>query len=198
MNILIDRLPSSVEVGGRLYAIDTSYTTSIRFENLMLDDTIDGRHKLLLALNLYFPDIPKDTARALKAVQTFYACDRSGPNRSSRSAGEAIFSFDYDAPYIYAAFRSQYGIDLQQEQNMHWWVFRALMESLDESTLFVKILEYRATDTKKMKGEQRKYYEKLKRLYALPKPRSEQEKEDAIAKALLDGGDFSKIIENTP
>lgn len=72
MNILIDRLPSSVEVGGRLYAIDTSYTTSIRFENLMLDDTIDGRHKLLLALNLYFPDIPKDTARALKAVQTFY------------------------------------------------------------------------------------------------------------------------------
>ena len=79
MNILIDRLPSSVEVGGRLYAIDTSYTTSIRFENLMLDDTIDGRHKLLLALNLYFPDIPKDTARALKAVQTFYACDRSGP-----------------------------------------------------------------------------------------------------------------------
>lgn len=164
MNILIDRLPSSVEVGGRLYAIDTSYTTSIRFENLMLDDTIDGRHKLLLALNLYFPDIPKDTARALKAVQTFYACDRSGPNRSSRSAGEAIFSFDYDAPYIYAAFRSQYGIDLQQEQNMHWWVFRALMESLDESTLFVKILEYRATDTKKMKGEQRKYYEKLRKL----------------------------------
>lgn len=81
---------------------------------------------------------------------------------------------------------------------MHWWVFRALMESLDESTLFVKILEYRATDTKKMKGEQRKYYEKLKRLYALPKPRSEQEKEDAIAKALLDGGDLSKIIENTP
>lgn len=63
MNILIDRLPSSVEVGGRLYAIDTSYTTSIRFENLMLDDTIDGRHKLLLALNLYL-QTTKETRRS--------------------------------------------------------------------------------------------------------------------------------------
>lgn len=37
----------------------------------------------------------------------------------------------------------------------------------------------------------------MKRMYALPKSKSVQEKVDAIQEALMNGGDISKLMEGT-
>ena len=46
----------------------------------------------------------------------------------------------------------------------------------------------------KMTIEQRNYYQKMKDLYALPMPADEIEKSDAIANALMNGGDLSGLL----
>ena len=45
-----------------------------------------------------------------------------------------------------------------------------------------------------MTAEQRDYYQKMKDLYALPMPMDEVEKTDAIANALMNGGDLSGLL----
>ncbi|MFR0815848.1 MAG: Gp15 family bacteriophage protein [Enterococcus casseliflavus] len=88
------------------------------------------------------------------------------------------FSFDYDAPNIYAAFYQAYGIDLfDQRGKMRWEKFIALFGGLPDETRFRQIVSIR---TKKMptgKGnkEAKDELRKLKKLYALPKEGEEDE-----------------------
>lgn len=56
-------------------------------------------------------------------------------------------------------------------------------------------MEYRAADITKMKGDQKKFYQQMKKLYSLPTPRDEVEKLDEINEALLNGGDVSEVLE---
>ena len=107
---------------------------------------------------------------------------------------DLVYSFEHDAQYIYAAFMEQYGIDLTEE-DMHWWKFRALFRSLNESTKFVKIMGYRSIEiSPSMSKQQRMFYENMKELYALPASQKEQDRQDAIVAALMGDGDVSGLL----
>ena len=94
-----------------------------------------------------------------------------------------IYSYEFDAEYIYSSFMEQYKIDLNTS-HMHWWKFKALFEGLNENTQIVKIMGYRAIDLGKIKDKEEKTrYKKLKKLYALPDMRTQEEKEADFGKA---------------
>ena len=106
-----------------------------------------------------------------------------------------MYSFEHDDRYIYAAFLSDYGIDLQDVEDLHWWKFRAMFLALNDSCEFKKIMGYRSMKiTSKMSKEQRAFYEKMQRIHALPIPDDEQEKYDAITKALMGDGDLTGLL----
>ena len=104
----------------------------------------------------YYGDIsciPADVGAAFTAVMNFYHCEKDNASQGGTTTNRRtqIYSFEHDAPYIYAAFLEQYGIDLTQENNLHWWRFKAMFDSLSEKTQFVKIMGYRSmTITKDM------------------------------------------------
>lgn len=197
LNIIIDELPTSVSVDGDDYYINTDFRIGVMFEQLMLDNSVKKEDKLLSALQMYFgEDIPPDIDGAVNAILWFYQCgeDDFGVKRPKRPPEKKIFDYDFDAPYLYSAFLEQYGIDLQDD-SLHWWKFRALFRSLHDDTKFEKIMSYRATQiTKSMTQSQKDFYTEMKRLYALPVPRDEAQKNQDIAEALMNGGDVSKLL----
>ena len=78
---------------------------------------------------------------------------------------------------------------------MHWWQFRALFKSLNETQEFVKIMRYRATDLSKIKDkEQKAYYQKMKDIYKLPINKKDQQQLDKLTEALLSNGDISELL----
>lgn len=80
---------------------------------------------------------------------------------------QPFFSFTQDAPYIYAAFRQQYGIDLLAERGkLHWWAFNALLQGLTAETQFVKILQIRQKPIPKATKSNREEIAQLLRLKA--------------------------------
>lgn len=194
MNILIDPLPASVEIGGREYAIDTDFSTSIRFELLMSSKECSDSEKIALALNLYYPNIPEDAKAAFEKVLWFYSggAEPKSAGRKSGRGAQQVFDYEYDAPYIYAAFMSDYGIDLQE--GLHWWRFRALFQALKEDNQICKIMGYRTMDVSQLKGKEKNFYAKMKQKFAIPLPKSEQEQLDEINEILLHGGDLSKLM----
>lgn len=194
MNFLLDELPKSVEIDGRKYAIDTDYTTSIRYELLLMDSSFDEGEKARLALNLYYDNLPNNLEAAMQKIYWFYA-GGDIPKKGAKTGGNAkrIYSFEHDSEYIYAAFLADYGIDLQNT-NLHWWKFKALFQSLREDNLINKIMGYRSMDISKLKGEEKRYYQKLQKQFAIPLPKSEQEKLDEMNKILLNGGDIASIL----
>ena len=61
MNILIDYLPTSFVINNKTYEFNCGFRESIIFTLMMQDDSLTDEEKILGALKLYYPIIPKDT-----------------------------------------------------------------------------------------------------------------------------------------
>lgn len=200
MNILIDDMgyPDQAIVNGERYEIRTNFRTSILFELMMQDDGLDERTKVWKGLNLYFPVIPDDLSAAVDAALWFYRCGREETmlqkRMAERKGKKQIYSFEHDAGRIYAAFLLAYKIDLQDIEYMHWWRFRYLFESLPKDCEFVRAMEYRSVELDKVPEGQKEWYGKMKRMYALPLSKEEDNRQTAIENALLNGGDLSGLL----
>lgn len=117
------------------------------------------------------------------AMGEFYRGEDSFAKAGERK-NRAVYSFEYDDKYIYSGFLSQYGIDLCTA-DLHWYKFKALFSAFGDDVTFVKIMQYRSMDLGKIKDkEQKKFYRKMKRLYALPDNRTDDEKEKDIIAGL--------------
>lgn len=190
-NILLDRLPQYTENGLR---IRTDFRESIKFELLMQDSKINKEDKIAYALNLYYyePNKIKNVQEAIKEMIWFYGGGKKEIEindkeqaQERREKTKQIYSYEFDDEYIYSAFMEQYGIDLNKIKYLHWWKFRALMSCLNENTQFVKIMGYRNIELSSIKDKSMKsFYKKMKKQYALPDMRSEEEKELDFANEL--------------
>ena len=181
MNILIDKLPCSVIVDNIDTEIVSDFRTSILFEQLMKDNSVNDDVKIELALNLYFPNqYIINTVDAVNKIIWFYSGGKDIKESSgkSNSSNINIYDFEQDADYIYAAFMEQYKIDLADIDYLHWWKFKSLFYGLNKDIQLSKIMFYRSIElTDDMTKNERKFYRDMKRLYALEDMRSEEEKE---------------------
>jgi hypothetical protein len=180
-NILLDKLPEITPNG---FKIKTDFRQAIKFELLMQDKQIEEKEKTVLALNLFYDDLV-DAKKQIEDIIWFYLHGKEiEENKEEGKSSQQIYSYEYDADYIFAAFLETYGVDLNIE-NLHWWKFKAMFNSLSEKTKFVEIMGYRAIDLSKIQDkEERKRYEKLKEIYQLPDMRTEEEKEADFSEAL--------------
>lgn len=204
INMLLDELPETVEIGGNECPINTDFRYSVLFEMMMQDEDVPKKEKTIKALELYYPILPpmKHVDEAVDKLLWFYRAGKK-EKKTGRDAEtddfedriQRVYSFEHDNAYIYSAFLSQYGIDLQDIPYLHWWKFKALFIALDDDCKISKIMEYRSvTITNDMTKRQKEFYRKMKEVYALPVSESEQEKQDAITQALLNGGDLTGLV----
>lgn len=201
-NMLMNPLPTTVEIDGDYYAINSDFRITIAFELLMQDPDVEDAQKARKALELYYPIIPADLDSAVDQIMWFYQGGKRYRQEQAKRTGlidpedrQRIYSYEYDDDYIYSAFLSQYHIDLQKVTYMHWWKFRAMFHSLRSDMKISEIMGYRSMEINgEMTAEQRNYYQKMKDLYVLPMPADEIEKADAIANALMNGGDLSGLL----
>lgn len=185
MSLFDEELPMQYEYDGVTYEMHTDFREWIRFELLMADPDILPREKPLLLARLIFPIVPPDP-KLSEFIIWFYSCGRKPPKVKSRKPAvsqsqkknAAVYSFEYDDGYIYAAFLEQYGIDLTAVEYLHWWKFRALFKGLHDVKI-CSIMSYRSEEiTSKTPESRKKQIAELKRIYALPKSLSEQQKID--------------------
>ena len=200
MNILIDGLPDKVEICGMPCPISSDFRTGILFEEAVQDSSLTEEEKLMTAMKLYYPDIEISADMledALDQALWFYRCgiDQAESDGSDREEPQKkSFSYEYDADYIYAAFKSAYGIDLAID-SLHWWQFRALFRALPENTQIVKIIGYRMMEIpKKATKEQKAHYRRMKRIYALPDDPEQKRAESDLTEILMNGGNPSALL----
>ena len=195
MNMLLDRVPDCLTISGIRYPIKTSFRDWIKFENAIFnsEDSVSLTNIFRLVFKSLIPT-PKHYDETVEQILWFYGCGKENNSSRGSSGRKEVFSYDYDDGYIQAAFRQQYGIDLN-ETDLHWWKFHAYMLSLSPDTEFVKIMGYRAVDINpKMSAAQRSFYQKMKKHYSLPVKKEEQERISRLEEALLNGEPIDELI----
>ena len=196
MNMLLDRVPDTLIVAGTQYHINTDFRVWIGFEKLLTesddsdDELLDAIFKLVFTGQIPGPE---DYQQAVDEILWFYKCGKD-ISRTGGTGKKNVFSYDYDDGYIVAAFKEQYGINLNTEP-LHWWEFHAYMLSLSENTEFVKIMGYRAVEiSPKMSTAQKNFYQKMKQHYKLPIKKELQEQYNQIEEALLKGESIDGLL----
>lgn len=157
-NILLETLPTKVQTKNGTFEPITDFRASIEFE-IMVDKGEEDPYKLLRP---YYPNgLPEQEIGALEAALWFYQCgntERKDTPKPAKSTKQG-YSFEVDAPTIYADFLRYYKIDLTTA-NLHWWKFRELLAGLPTDSAFKERIYYRTCELKGLsKNEQKRIKE---------------------------------------
>ena len=198
MNILIDKLPEQFDG----IQLNTDFRNWILFELILQDKELTKEQQFFEIFDVTikggFAAISKLEKNELKSLVNdllwFYTCDsvkfknnvkKFDLKQDFKTKSKAIYSFEYDADYIFSSFYECYKIDLTKTK-MHWWKFKSLLTALNEECIFSKIMQYRSIEiSSKMSKEERKFYLEKKRIYALPDLRTNEQKESDFANSLF-------------
>lgn len=176
-NFLLDALPEDYEG----FLIRTDYRVGIQISQALEDDELIPQERLAVAFALLYGNGTPPAETAYEGLQWFLSGGNPAPQESNGESsndednGLRFFSFDYDAARLYSGFRKAYGIELDRER-MHWFRFLILLGDLGDCA-FTQVVHYRTADLSKLDKNTRKAYAKMRRLYALPQPESEEERE---------------------
>lgn len=186
LNLLMDILPEYVKIDGEEYFIDTNFRNGIIFEKIAFSD-IPIKNKVAQLLPIFYTEqMPRNTTVAMETIIGFYSCgvetkkDTAPQRRKNGNVvlkPKMIYDYFHDAPYIYAAFLGNYGIDLNDIEYLHWWKFHALFRGLPSSAKIVEIMGYRGTDLGRIKSKsEQERIARMKEIYALPQELSFEDK----------------------
>ena len=150
--------PKYVKIGEKKYKINTDFRVAIECQEIALDDSIgDFERALAIIYKLFGNDGLDDSnnyEKLLELAQKYLSCGKEVDNKTNE---EPDMDFIQDMPYIKASFRSDYNINLE-EQEMHWWEFYNLINGLSNSEMgnccvLNRIRNLRTFDTKDIKDQ---------------------------------------------
>lgn len=187
------------EYEGKEYKLDLAFDNVLRVIDLTEDNSLSDVFRANLAIDVLFADDmpwPRSNEedkyanieeKSLVLIDIFtnyivkenddgllYDIDGnkmpSATNNNDEAEEIASYSLTQDAGYIYASFLQDYNIDLLDSRGkMHWYKFRALLESLRDDTTIKTIIGIRQAELPSGKGTEKERNEliKLKNRYKL-------------------------------
>lgn len=152
-------MPSTIEVDGVFYAINTDFRIWIDWL-----DKIEGEGIALYSI--FADEVPRGSDWVAAALE-FAESPTLTPKAKADDNAPRLVDFVLDGDYLTGSFQAAYGIDLTT-CSMHWHRFLALVRCLPESSKMAEIMAYRGWDAVKAKKKPDQAYKELKRAWALP------------------------------
>lgn len=189
INLLCDDLTKSIVVNDKEYSIYTDFREWITMQETLINSK-DELEIFTQINNIFINEIPSDLPSAFPALIDFMTraqcreVDKQEVlNKQQEVASKPVFSYIYDAPYIIGGFLECYGINLLQIDYLHWWIFNALLESLNSQCALKQRIMYRSMDVSKIKDKQERIrVRRIQQSIALP---SQSLVEEDIANVFL-------------
>lgn len=181
---LTEKPADGVVIGGRFYPVYTDFKNWLVICGLLEEKEGATEEKLCRIFSLCYRQMPESFSEAISGVFQFLSPHKNEGKTKGSMDREKIFSFNQDGELIYAAFLSQYGIDLLEE-NLHWHKFLALFSGLKGEHKLFDVIFYRTVNLSDITdANRRSYFAKMKKMVALENGMTELEKDIAAAKGM--------------
>lgn len=179
---MIGALPTSLEVGGKEWAIRSDYRIILRIFEAMEDTELTEQEKLYIALDLIYVDFEhmtkNDYAEAYEKASKFMEChDRSDDKKNPR-----LINWEKDEHMIFPAINTVAGCEVRSVEYMHWWTFLGYFESVDNESLwsFVLSIRQKKAHGKKLEKYEQEFYRKNIALCDVKKPEERKSAEEML------------------
>lgn len=172
-NLLINDLPTKININGKIYDINYDYRTALKIMMALEDTQLFNSEKVLIMVNLLYKEkIPEeDLEEACRKACLFIDCGKSNEEKKET---KRIYSFSKDGNYIFTGINSTHQIDITKITNLHWWKFMALFMDMNTECTFNELVYYRKRRNEgKLTKEEKEEYKKIKDLVELDEIPSE-------------------------
>ncbi len=194
MNLLIDKLPTSIKIGDRDVKIKTDRRTWLAFELVLTNSFLSNLDKMRNIINILDEDIKitnNNIENIINELIIFYNCGAKTNDKDNKKVNSTkkVYSLEHDQYRIYSDFKQFYNIDLENEEYIHWWKYRQLFLELPKEAKTKEVMMYRSiTIDSKMSKEQKEHYLRMKSLYSIKdKEESVDTKANRIANVFANG-----------
>lgn len=165
-NILIDILPTAIEIDGQAWPINSDFRTGLRIILAFEDPNLAMLEKRLILLENLYKEIPTDITKAFEKGMRFMNGGKKADDTDT--SGPRVYSFQKDASFILGAFQQTHQIDIEKAE-LHWWKFLALFMDLGPDTTFSNIVSIRSRiATGKATKEEKRTALELHEIFDLP------------------------------
>ena len=186
---MIFDLPTTVELCGNEWEINSDYRDILTILMAFEDEELTNEEKAFVCLNNFYVDfenIPKDCFQEAyeKAIEFI-------DHGSSKGNGSQIrtMCWEQDAPIIFPAINHVAGYEVRSADYLHWWTFLGMfMEIKDSTCSTVMALRQKKARGKKLEKYEREFWNQNRDLCVLRRKETEDDKaEKERLKALLGG-----------
>lgn len=173
-------LPTSVDVNGNEYQIDTDYRTVLITLEALSDPELTDQDKAEVMLSNFFPDFPENmpTEDYAEAVNQCFSFINLGEAQKAVKSGPKLLDWQQDFPLIVSPINRVMGTEIRALEYLHWWTFIAAYNEIGDCTFsqVVNIRNKRATGKPLDKGE-REFYRKNRELVDFQKKYTSEDDE---------------------
>lgn len=175
---MIGLLPTSLDVGGISYPIETDYRNILVFLAACSDPDLNPVEKLeVLMRRLYrdgFDQIPqKNMEEAVLQAKWFVDCGQEGDDKKPAMK---MMDWEQDEPILFPAINKVAGVETRTAPYIHWWTFSGYFMEIEEGTFSVVLgIRQKKSKGKKLEKWEQEFYRNNKRLCDLRKRYTEEE-----------------------
>lgn len=174
---MIFDLPTTLEVGGRAWPINTDYRDVLRTLTAFEDPDVTDEEKALICLHNTYPrwkEIPAEQLQeALNAAVAFIDHGAEDDGRPH----PRTMDWQQDANLIFPAVNKAAGFEVRGVEYMHWWTFMGYFMEIRDTT-YATILGLRGKKArgKKLEKDEQEFWRQNRRLCEIKPRYTEAEK----------------------
>ena len=179
MEKVIWSLPTSVDVNGTEYGIQSDYRAVLDILTALTDNELDDHLKAEAPLGNFYPGFdempPGDYQEALN--QCFRFIDR-GQDRKEKKHEPALMSWEQDFDIIIAPINRIAGCEVRALEYLHWYSFLSFYQEIGDC-LFAQVVRIRDKKAhgKSLDKQDREFYRKNRDIIDLKTTYTESEKD---------------------
>jgi len=166
--------PTKVEINGNIYPINTDYRVALKCFEIINDNDIGDMERTYAVIYKLFGFIPSDEeiGMFIEKVSLYLGCGETQDIQQSKNRDMDI---NHDMKYIIASFRSDYNIDIVNE-NMHWYEFVDLISGFTSKSIMSRIRDIRNYDLSEVRDPKlRRKIIEAQESVALPKEYTQEQ-----------------------
>ena len=145
---MIFDLPTSVEFGGRSWAVNSDFRDVLRTLTAMEDPDLSDNEKAYICLHNTYPDLEQIPREQLQAA---FDAAVAFIDHGQRVDGPSPRTMDWeqDAPLLFPAVNRAAGFEVRGVEYLHWWTFLGFFLEIRDS-VYASVLGLR---NKKARGK---------------------------------------------
>lgn len=171
---MIGALPTSLEVDGKQYTINSDFRVALLIFEAYSDPELNLQEKYTVCLKCLYKEIPQNTEEALKKAVWFLD---GGDMPKSKQAPKKIMDWEQDQAIIFPAINKVAGYETRTPNKyLHWWSFLGMFGEIGEG-LYSQVMNIRSkiAKGKKLDKTDKEFYNDHKELIDLKRKLTPEE-----------------------